>query len=373
MTRPTARGTGLAVTSVALLATGLAGGWPLPRALGAAGLLAVLGALLAGARRVRVSVSRDVYPDRVGRGRPAFAQLRVRNAGSRRQSPFTAGDRVGAGTREVRVRALPPGTESVQHYELPTEVRGRHQVGPLTLERRDPLGLGRSRLTTGDTATLWVHPTVRPVRLPVGGHPRHHHEGVTTELSPHGSHDLRDVREYVPGDEVRHLHWRATARTGRLMVRDFVDPEQPRFTVVLDTRCPPGPLFEEAVDVAASLLAAAAAAGQRCRLVTSGGVDVATPSGPQAVRRLLDELCVLTAGAPPDAPLLPESRDRGGILTVVATGAPDLAPVAAVRLRYASTVAVVLGSSAPPAGAIRVLLAPDAVTALRRWTEVVAS
>ncbi|WP_328452914.1 MULTISPECIES: DUF58 domain-containing protein [unclassified Amycolatopsis] len=373
MTRPTARGTGLVVTSVALLAAGLAGGWPLPRALGAAGLLAVLGAVLAGARRVRVSVAREVYPDRVGRGRPAFAQLRVRNAGTRRQSAFTAGDRVGAGTHEVRVRALAPGTESVLHYELPTGTRGRHQVGPLTLERRDPLGLGRAGITTGDTATLWVHPKVRPVLLPVGGHPRHHHEGVTTELSPHGSHDLRDVREYVPGDEVRHLHWKATARTGRLMVRDFVDPEQPRFTVVLDTRCPPGPLFEEAVDVAASLLAAAATAGHRCRLVTPCGVDVATLSGSPAVRRLLDELCVLTGGATPDSRLLPESRERGGILTVVAAGPLDLAPVAAVRSRYASTVAVILGASAPPAGATRVLLAPDAVSALRRWTEVVAS
>lgn len=373
MTRPTARGTGLAVTSVALLAAGLAGGWPLPRALGAAGLLAVLGAVLAGARRVRVSVAREVYPDRVGRGRPAFAQLRVRNAGTRRQSAFTAGDRVGAGTHEVRVRALPPGTESVLHYELPTGIRGRHQVGPLTLERRDPLGLGRATITTGDTATLWVHPKVRPVLLPVGGHPRHHHEGVTTELSPHGSHDLRDVREYAPGDEVRHLHWKATARTGRLMVRDFVDPEQPRFTVVLDTRCPPGPRFEEAVDVAASLLAAAAAAGQRCRLVTPCGLDLATPSGPQAVRRLLDELCGLTGGTASEAPLVPESRERGGFLTVVAAGPLDLAPVAAVRSRYASTVAVILGASAPPAGATRVLLAPDAVSALRRWTEVVAS
>jgi uncharacterized protein (DUF58 family) len=309
----------------------------------------------------------------VGRGRPAFAQLRVRNAGTRRQSAFTAGDRVGAGTHEVRVRALPAGTESVLHYELPTGIRGRHQVGPLTLERRDPLGLGRAGITTGDTATLWVHPKVRPVRLPVGGHPRHHHEGVTTELSPHGSHDLRDVREYAPGDEVRHLHWKATARTGRLMVRDFVDPEQPRFTVVLDTRCSPGPLFEEAVDVAASLLAAAAAAGQRCRLVTPCGVDLATLSGSQAERRLLDELCVLTAGAAPDSPLLPESRERGGILSVVAAGPVDLVPMAAVRSRYASTVAVILGASAPPAGATRVLLAPDAVSALRRWTEVVAS
>ena len=51
-----------------------------------------------------------------------------------------------------------------------------------------------------------------------------------------GAMDLRALRPYVPGDELRHLHWKATARTGQLMVREYVDPAQPWCVVVLDTR-----------------------------------------------------------------------------------------------------------------------------------------
>ncbi|MFC5112167.1 DUF58 domain-containing protein [Kibdelosporangium philippinense] len=63
---------------------------------------------------------------------------------------------------------------------------------------------------------------------------------------------------------VRHLHWKATARTGQLMIRDYADPQQPQFTVLLDNRqvIPAAPEFEEAVEVAASLVVAGGESGQ---------------------------------------------------------------------------------------------------------------
>jgi len=98
------------------------------------------------------------------------------------------------------------------------------------------LGLAANRLSAGESTLLWVHPRTYPMGVSVAGHPRHHHEGRTTEKSLRGSFDLREVREYVVGDDVRHLHWKAAARTGQLMVRDYADPDQPRFTVLLDNR-----------------------------------------------------------------------------------------------------------------------------------------
>ncbi|WP_260193643.1 DUF58 domain-containing protein [Actinophytocola gossypii] len=363
-------------------------GYPLLRGVAGAALGVVLAALLVTARRPRVAVTRAVYPDRVRRGQPAFAQLSVRNPGGRWQGEFTAGDPMGSGFHAVTVRALGPGAQATYHYDLPTRRRGRFQVGPLTLQRADPLGLGRSRLTTGDTTTLWVHPRVLPVRALAGGHPRHHHEGRTRDETLHGSLDLRDVREYVVGDEVRHLHWKATARTGRLMVRDYVDPEQPRFTTLLDTRVEltTEAAFEDAVDLAASLLTASATAGHRCRLVTSGELDVGVAGGTQSVRRLLDELCELTPATDVDRPLVPpefaRSGDRGGALVVVLAGAhpADLAALATLRQHYATTVAVVLNAypGHGPTGVavrvpgMRVLHASDAADAVRRWNVVVA-
>ncbi|GGS60120.1 DUF58 domain-containing protein [Actinokineospora fastidiosa] len=371
MTRLTPRGVALLVASVGVGTAGVLLGYPLLRVLAGVGLGAVAAAFVSTRGRVRVEVVREVYPDRVQRGRPAFARLRVRGTGSRRHAGFVAGDRVGSGFHTVAVRPLPPGGEAVYHYELPTVRRGRHEVGPLTLERTDPLGLGRSRVTAGDTTTLWVHPRVHPVRAVVTGHPRHHHDGRTTERSPHGSLDVRDVREYVVGDEVRHLHWKATARTGRLMIRDYLDPEQPRFTALLDTRSA-GDGFEEAVDFTASLLAASAGADHRCRLVTPCGADIPTWGGIQATRQLLDALCVLEPSAA-DGPLVPPTLGgSGGCLAVVTTRLDADDRVAIARLRYPMTVVVVVGGGTVGMPGARVLTATDAAEAARRWNAVVA-
>ncbi|MGO1050027.1 DUF58 domain-containing protein [Crossiella sp. CA198] len=374
VTRLTRRGLAVLVFAVLLLIAGVLAGHPLLRALGGLCAGAVAAALALVVRRPKVAVTREVYPDRVERGRPALARLLVRNPGPRRQVAFTAGDRLGEGVHEVRVNALPPGTEASYHYELSTQKRGRLPVGPLVLERTDPLGLARGTLSTGTAATVWVHPRRHPLRLAVRGTPRHHHEGRVAE-DLHGSLDLREVREYQPGDEVRHLHWKAAARTGRLMVRQYADPDQPRLTLLLDTRAESlsAQGFEEAVEVAASVLHAAALGGQRCRLVTPGGVDLSTSDGPAAARRLLDELCELpqdtsAALAPPS---LAQSRSRDGALVVV-TGVTldESSELARLRTRYPATTVVALGESVTPVPAGRVIRAADAAAAVRRWNAV---
>jgi len=374
--RLTPRGVVLLIVSVLLLAGGFWGSYPLFLALGGVLLGAVVAAVLVTARGLHVTVSREVYPDRVERGRPALAKLLVKNPGAKRHGGFLANDRAGRGSRTVRVRALAPGGEATYHYELPTEVRGRMTVGPLTLHRVDPFGLASNRLSTGETATLWVHPRKYAARALVGGHPRHHHEGTTTDESLRGSVDLRDVREYVIGDEVRHLHWKASARTGKLMVRDYADPEQPRFTLLLDTRgdaLKPA-AFEEAVDFAGSLITASALAGHHTRLVTSSGVDLPTSGGALASRRLLDELCQVAQGK--GDLLVPQvlsaTRNGGGCLTVVTSGSAELGALAGLRGRYSSLVIVDVapGGPAPAVRGARVLRAEGAGLAVRKWNEM---
>ncbi|GAB3813095.1 hypothetical protein GCM10028799_10300 [Kribbella italica] len=373
-------GRGVAVLISSLLAYGLGelAGYTFFRALGGIGIGALLAATILTVRRPQVSVHRDLSPDRVERGRPALATLRVRNAGPRWQPSFAAHDSAGPERRQVPIRRLGPDSEATYRYELPTSRRGRIQVGPLTLERSDPLGLARNRTATGETAVLWVHPKRHPTRTVVAGRPRHHHIGRTADDSLRGSADLRDVRPYVVGDEVRHLHWKASARTGQLMVRDYVDPDQPRLTVLLDTRTEPLPeaTFEEAVEVAASILFAASMAGHRCRLLTSAGTDLAAPGGALASRQFLDELCMVQQ-SDERAGLLPRALTTGassGGAIVVVTGAhgtaSDLAPL---LVRYGSVTVLGLGPAhgvAPIHGA-RVILAADAAEALTQWSGVI--
>jgi uncharacterized protein (DUF58 family) len=380
--RLTPRGAAVLVVSVVLIAAAGWAGYPLFRVLGAIGLGALLAAVAVTARGMRVAVTRVVYPDRVERGRPALAKLRVRNLAGGPQSGFAAWDQAGGRTRTVQVRALAEGAEATYQYELPTATRGLMAVGPLTLQRGDPFGLARNRHAAGETRTLWVYPRKYPARALIGGFPRHHHDGTTTDDSLRGSLDLRDVREYQPGDEVRHLHWKATARTGRMMVRDYADPEQPRFTLLLDTRADAlsPAAFEEAVDLAASLLAASATAGHHSRLVTSGGVDLATSGGPLAVRQLLDELCQVRQEPGAEQALVPgvlsAVRHQGGCLTVVTSGAGGLGALgglAGLRARYSSFFVLDLasGGALPVLPGARVLSADSAANAVRRWNEVV--
>ena len=376
--RLTQRGVAVLMGSVAAYLLGELAGYAFFRALGGLGLGALIAATVLTVRQPQVSVHRDLSPDRVERGRPALATLRVRNTGSRWQPAFAAHDSAGEERRQVRIRRLGPDSEATYRYELPTVRRGRIEVGPLTLERRDPLGLARNRLATGETAILWVHPKRHPTRTVVAGRPRHHHIGRTADDSLRGSADLRDVRPYVVGDEVRHLHWKATARTGQLMVRDFVDPDQPRLTVLLDTRTEPLPAatFEEGIEIVASILFAASMAGHRCRLLTSAGSDVAAPGGALGSRQFLDELCVARQSDDRSG-LLPPSLTTGassGGAIVVVTGvrgtAGDLAPL---LVRYSSVTVLGLGpvhGVAPILGA-RVILAADAAEALRQWSGVI--
>ncbi len=344
--RLTSRGSAVLVVAALCGAVGFGAGYPLARALSGVVAGAVLAALLVAARRPDVDVSRAVHPDRVERGRPALARLDVRNAGG----GFTARDRCGRHVRRVVVTS-----DAVYRYELPTTERGRTTVGPLVVEKTDPLGLARNLLDTGGTATLWVHPRRHPARPFAAGRGRFHHEGATTDRSPRGSLNLREVREYVPGDEVRLVHWKATARTGKLMVRDYADPDQPSFSLLVDTRH--ARAFEEVVEVAASLLHAGAVAGHHCRLLTPCGVDVTARGGAAASRVLLDELCVLDVRAGSLPP-----RPAGGLLVVTAGPLDAIAPLR-------PDVVFSLGAAGDVVGA-RVVRAATAADAVRRWNEV---
>ena len=105
--------------------------------------------------------------------------------------------------------------------------RGRFRLGPLTLASGDPFGLfHRTReLTDPRTSTLIVYPPTVELPgfapllgvLPGGDTMRRRTPYVTTNVS--------GVRDYAPGDSFNRIHWPSTARTGRLISKEFeLDP-----------------------------------------------------------------------------------------------------------------------------------------------------
>ena len=368
--RLTRRGVAVLAGAVCCYAVGELAGYPFFRVLGGVAVGCLLAAVGTTMFRPKVEISRSVYPDRIERGRPALATLVVRNPTARRQGGFAAGDRVGASMHRILVRPLAPGAAATHHYELPTAVRGQLQVGPLALTRLDPFDLVRTEQTVGGTASLWVYPRRHQARPTQVAHPRHHHAGPITDPPLRGSTDLRAVREYVPGDEVRHLYWKATARTGQLMVREYADPARTRCTVVLDTRAAAmsPAMFEEAVEVAASLLYASAAAGQQCRLITSTGTATPMDSGLRAARLLLDELCLVSQDAGSDAALVSPALAtvRPGGAVVVITG-PDADLGSARRWRPDTVIRLGGTPPAPRSRSTGSIIAVDAADATAKW------
>jgi uncharacterized protein (DUF58 family) len=111
--------------------------------------------------------------------------------------------------------------------------RGRFRLGPATLLSGDPFGivvLGRQVDTTSE---ILVYP--RTEDLPHFTMPGADLSGgqATRARAFHVSPNVASIREYAPGDSMSHIHWRSTARAGRLMVKEFeLDPSADIYLVL---------------------------------------------------------------------------------------------------------------------------------------------
>ena len=112
--------------------------------------------------------------------------------------------------------------------------RGLHRFDPVTIESRAPFGLFRRRRRVEAPLSLLVYPRAYPLRrlaLTEGAlGPSERQQRARTGPEVVGS------RQYYPGDSLRNIHWRNTARTRRLAVREMEDAVERALTVVFDVR-----------------------------------------------------------------------------------------------------------------------------------------
>jgi uncharacterized protein (DUF58 family) len=185
-------------------------------------------------------------------------------------------------------------------YELRRVPRGRHSFDAVRLTIQDPFALARTALVQGEPQALVVYP--RLVELPrlFSERPAQAPDGRRLLLRRPSGYELHGVREHVEGESLRNVHWRSTARRGRLMVKELEDAPSDEVAVLLDAdgQCGHGEHFEVAVRAAGSILRAHARRGRRCALVVNSAArEVQAVASQGAWQRALEVL----AGVEPDA------------------------------------------------------------------------
>ncbi|MFZ4893405.1 DUF58 domain-containing protein [Plantibacter sp. Mn2098] len=230
-------------------------GWSELLFIGLVPLAAVLVSVLFLFGRSTFSVSIHLNPTRVVVGERAIGQVLVRNPGSRATTPTRLEVPVGHGMAEFAMPGIPAGGEHEELFAVPTNRRAVILAGPAVSVRGDQLGLLRREVRWTKPVELFVHPVTTRLHPTAAGLIRDL-EGQITKKITNTDISFHALRGYVPGDDRRYIHWRSSAKTGQLMVRQFEESRRSQLTMVMTTDAryyADADEFELAVSLAASI------------------------------------------------------------------------------------------------------------------------
>jgi len=279
-------------------------------------------------------------------------RITVRNRGRLPAFLVEVHDRLLADPVPARAACLPdlgPGREATVAFEgRAARGRGTYGLGPIQLLASDPLGLFSFRRVVSAPARLVVLPRPLPLagveleaRLggALSGEGEQRRAGSTT--------NFLGLREYRPGEPVRRIHWRASARRDRLVVTEFEAPSHTDVAVLLDLDrgrlrgVGRGSNVEVAVRLAAALARHAIEAGHAVSLMAHADAPLFLParSGRGHLIALLDALAQVQARGDLDyldlveraLPLVPEG---GRLVLIFGSARGDGARLADLAARW---------------------------------------
>ena len=191
-------------------------------------------------------------------------------------------------------------------FQLPN--RGMHRFGPFHVMTSFPFGFFRKSLAWGGGQELVVYPAlgkVKQLMFAAGG--TSHWQRRRQSRTPFGHEEFHALRQYLPGDNPKWIHWRSSARFSKLMVRDLESEDSRQITLLLDTFIPEGDAearqrFEVAVSYAATAACDYLRSGFRVALATFGPeLRFVMPDRSQA--RLDEIMCLLALVEPVHEPV----------------------------------------------------------------------
>ena len=182
--------------------------------------------------RTTYAVTIELNPRRVSVGDRALGRIAVTNNGTRPVLPARMELPVGRARAEFQLPRLTPGQDHEDLFAVPTNRRALILAGPATSVRGDQLGLFRRTQSWTDEIELFVHPTTARLKASAQGLVRDL-EGQATKTITNSDLAFHALRPYERGDSMKNVHWRTSARTGQLMVRQYQETRRAQLLLVL--------------------------------------------------------------------------------------------------------------------------------------------
>lgn len=265
--------------------------------------------------------TRELTSERTTVGRPLDVTVGVTRTGRGRGPRFELCDPVhtpdgSVSTIRRPITSLASGRSDDASYRIRIDRRGVATIGPMRIEVLDPFGLARRSTRCLGEVRATVLPKIDVIAAPE--FPAAADADQSPTSSTRTGPEFSSLRDYVPGDDLRKVHWRSSARRDELAVRHDVQPRRSGCTVLIDTRSDIGDpgAFEQLVSAAASIIAAASRTGRPFRLCSTGGFDSDRGSGPRHTDLLLGTLATIDT-TPAVIPAMRHSTDPLVVLTTV--------------------------------------------------------
>ncbi|AZS45906.1 DUF58 domain-containing protein [Microbacterium oxydans] len=317
--------------------------------------------------RTAYDVALDLARTRVVVGERAVGALTLANRGTRAILPSRVVLPVGSGRGEFGIQRLAPGEEAEELFAIPTQKRGVVKVGPVSVVRGDPLGMFERAHRRDDPVDLFVHPRTVLFDGQSLGYLRDL-EGLPAADLSRDDVSFHALLEYQPGDDLRHVHWRSTARTGTMMVRQYEETRRSHFVIGLSRSLADYATeddFELGVSAAGSIGLRALRDSQRVDMRVQGRE---LPAG--TGKQLLDSLSAVENSKPKEggiaelAGVVSATMPLASVVVLVcgARVKSDDLRLACARLPFGARVLVVVADTTASAPALRRIGDADVVT-----------
>lgn len=294
--------------------------------------------------RPKLSVTRSI-PPRVVRGAPFEIRFKIRNKRKLLPAVDLLAEPYGEGKFVFRPDGLLPftvrgGEEKTCAVRFLPLRRGELTFPCCMVESSFPFNIFKHAVRSGTRETILVHPSHRRLKLlPPEGEAHRRNKALSSTPLSGNSMDFLGCRKFQTGDQIRRIHWRATAKHNTLIVKDFQQEQQTHSAILADVFAPgllrkfafretlhflfrkdafsnEDPIFEAVLSLAASVLETLTSEGSRVTLFSCSGVWERIPDVPGSDQLIYDKLAYaapcraddplprLTAALPPLVPEL---------------------------------------------------------------------